>query len=207
MKHVKILLGAVAVLYPVLVFLSLVVFKINHRYISVFIVALAITYFIVNRKNYKGKDSIVLFVTPAALLIIGTICVFSKSELVLKLYPVLADIAYLLIFGTSLFFPPPMVYYFITLLNKTIEKNIPAEKFIRFCRRATFVWCIFFVLDGIVAYLTAVGFSDIIWGIYNGGITYAIIGLLFAGDFIVVKFLEKKEMAAAKNLEARDENT
>jgi uncharacterized membrane protein len=193
MKQIKVLLGAVAVLYPILIFLSLVVFKIHVRYISIFVVVLAISCFIVNRKNYQGKDSVILFVTPTVLLIIGMICIFFKSELILKLYPVIADVAYLLIFGISLFFPPPVVYFFVNLLSKHSKEKIPAPKFDRFCRQATLVWCIYFVVDGIIAYLTILGSSDIIWGIYNGGITYVMIALLLVGDFFMIKYIEKKE--------------
>jgi uncharacterized membrane protein len=51
---------------------------------------------------------------------------------------------------------------------------------------------VFFVLDGIAALITVFYGSDLIWGIYNGGITYAMMGLIFIGEFIILKKVKKK---------------
>jgi uncharacterized membrane protein len=119
----------------------------------------------------------------------------TKSRLVLKMYPVMADIAYVLICATSLFIPPPIAFYFVDIIDKTIKNAFTKERFERYCRDATIVWCIFFVVDGIIAVVTTFFIEDeIIWGIYNGGITYIGMGLIFACEYIVLKHAAKKEM-------------
>ena len=147
----------------------------------------------------------VLFISPAILTVIGVVCFFSKSPLVLKMYPALADVMYIVILGTSLYIPPPLVCYFIEIFDKSIKEKIEPEKFDGYCRKASIVWIGFFVIDGIISVLTVFFVSDLAWGIYNGGITYFIMGLIFIGEFVAVKIIAKKEIAN-KNMEVNNEN-
>jgi uncharacterized membrane protein len=194
-RRMKYLFGALIVLYPVLVFSALVIFKLSIRYLSVLIIALAVAYFLVHRHNYKGRHRIVVFVSPAILCCIGIICLITKSSLTLKIYPALADLVYLVIMGTSILIPPPVVFYFINMFDKKIKDHIETGFFEQYCRRAAIVWCVFFVLDGIVALITVFRASDIVWGIYNGGITYVLMGLIFVGEYFILKMIEKKSLA------------
>jgi uncharacterized membrane protein len=190
-KH---LFGLIAILYPLLVFCVLVVFKLPIRYLSIGIIVFAIAYSVINGRNYKGKHMAALFISPVILCVIGAVSLIldDKSPIVIKLYPVLADIAYLTIMITSVFFPPPLAYYFIDIFDKSMKTVIPKETFDRYCFKASLVWCVFFVLDGIAALITVFYGSDLIWGIYNGGITYAMMGLIFIGEFIILKKVKKK---------------
>jgi uncharacterized membrane protein len=194
-RRIKYLFGALIVLYPVLVFSALVIFKLSIRYLSVFIIALAIAYFLVNRHNYKGRHRMVVFISPALLCCIGIICLITKSSLTLKIYPALADLVYLVIMGTSIFIPPPVVFYFINMFDKTIKDHIEPGFLEHYCRKAAIVWCVFFVFDGAVALVTVFWASDIVWGIYNGGITYVLMGLIFVGEYFILKMIEKKSLA------------
>jgi len=193
-KHgAKYFFGLIAVIYPILVFCALVVFKLPIRYLSIGIIIFAIAYSIVNSRHYKGKHTIVLFVSPLILCIIGVISLcLDDSPFFIKLYPSLASLAYLTIMITSFFFPPPLAYYFVDIFDKSIKTKIPKDIFDSFCYRATVVWCVFFVIDSIIAVITAYYGSDFIWGVYNGGITYCTMGLIFVGEFIVLKSIEKK---------------
>jgi uncharacterized membrane protein len=62
------------------------------------------------------------------------------------------------------------------------------------------VWCVFFSLDAVVAAITVFWASKLIWGIYNGGVTYILMGGIFAGQYIIIKVIEKKALAG-KNQE------
>jgi uncharacterized membrane protein len=193
-KHgAKYLFGLIAVMYPVLVFCALVVFKLPIRYLSIGIIVFAIAYTIVNSRHYKGKHTVALFVSPLILCTIGVISLcIGDSPIFIKLYPALASIAYLTIMITSFIFPPPLAYYFVDIFDKKIKTKIPKEIFNNFCFRASVVWCVFFFVDAIIAVITVYFCSDIVWSIYNACITYCIMGLIFVGEFIVLKIKEKK---------------
>jgi uncharacterized membrane protein len=204
-RRMKYLFGVLIVLYPVLVFSALVIFKLSIRYLSVFIIALAVAYFLVHRHNYKGKHTIVVFISPVVLCGIGIICLITKSSLTLKIYPALADLIYFVIMGTSVLIPPPLVFYFLNMFDKKIKEHIKPEFFERYCRRAAIVWCVFFVVDGAFSLVTVFWGSDIIWGIYNGGITYVLMGLIFAGEYFILKMVEKKSLAGKANAGEKEE--
>jgi len=193
-KHgAKYFLGLIAIMYPVLVFCALVIFKLPIRYLSIGIIIFAIIYSIINSRHYKGKHTVALFVSPLILCVIGVVSLYlDDSPVFIKLYPALASIAYLTIMLTSFLFPPPLAYYFIDIFDKSIKTKIPKQTFDNFCFRASVVWCVFFAVDAVIAALTAFFSSEIFWGIYNGGITYCIMGLIFIGEFIVLKAIEKK---------------
>jgi uncharacterized membrane protein len=195
-RRMKYLFGVLIVLYPVLVFSALVIFKLSIRYLSIFIIALAVAYFLVHRHNYRGKHTIVVFISPVVLCCIGIICLITKSSLTLKIYPALADLIYLVIMGTSILIPPPVVFYFLNMFDKKLKEHINPEFFEQYCRKAAIIWCVFFVFDGAVSLVTVFWGSDIIWGIYNGGITYVLMGLIFVGEYFILKMVEKKSLAA-----------
>ncbi|MDR2375611.1 MAG: hypothetical protein LBD96_04135 [Treponema sp.] len=196
LKHrMKYLLGVLVLLYPLLVFSALVIFKLSLRYLSVFIITLAVACFLVNRHTYKGRSALVVFISPAILCCIGITCLLTKSSIILKIYPVLVNFAYLVIMATSVFIPPPVVLYFINLFDKAAKDRMAPELLERYCRRATIAWCVFFAFDGCIALATVFWGSDIIWGIYNGGITYVLMGLVFSGEYFILKVMEKKYQA------------
>jgi len=47
------------------------------------------------------------------------------------------------------------------------------------------VWCGFFVLNGAIALGTALWASEAVWSLYTGVISYVLMGLLFAGEYLV----------------------
>ena len=191
-NRARFLFGLIAILYPLLVFCALVVFNLPNRYLSIGIIVFALAYSVVNYRQNRGKHAAALFISPVILCGIGAVSLFLNSSLVLKLYPALADLAYITVFTTSLFVSPPFAFYFIDIFDKSIKEKLPKAAFERYCFRATLVWCVFFFLDGIIAVCTVFFGTDIIWGIYNSGITYVIMGLIFAGEFILLKMLVKR---------------
>ena len=199
-KH---LFGLLAILYPLMVFSILVIFKLPVRYLSIGIIIFAIAYSIVSGRNYRGKHTAALFISPVILFAIGAVSLFlnDHSPVVIKLYPPLADLAYITIMVTSLFIPPPLAYYFIDIFDKSMKTKIPKERFDRYCFRATIVWSVYFFIDSIIALIIAFYGSDVVWGIYCGCITYVNIGLIFTGEFIILKMMEKKVCMGITNEE------
>jgi uncharacterized membrane protein len=211
--HIKFVLGTASLLYPLAVFLCIVVFKVSARYLSIFIIVFAVFYFIINGRNYyrenkekKGKITAAIFISPAILCVIGAVCLLTSSPTVLKMYPALADAAYLTIFTTSLFMPPPLVSHFITIIDKKIKERIAKEKFDVYCRQATIVWCVFFFIDGLIALWTVFWVSDFAWGVYNGGVTYAVMALIFAGDYIILKIIAGKTPVKIENTGGKNDS-
>ncbi|MDR0452281.1 MAG: AMP-binding protein [Treponema sp.] len=207
---VQILSVILAVAYPVLVFCFLVILKMPARAFSLFVVAAALVSFLAlsakkkpparegpesspGQMPGKARFSAGPRVFNVALLgAVGLLCFFTNSPLVLKLYPVLMNALFLFVFGGTLFFPPVMVFRLAVLQDRGIRGSLAEKRIEAYCRKVTMVWCAFFVLNGGVAAYSVFRASDAFWSLYNGGISYILIGILFAGEFSVRKITDKK---------------
>ena len=111
-------------------------------------------------------------------LSLSLIALWDNHFLVLKLYPVLVNAAMLSVFTHSLFVPPSIVEQFA----RRREPELAPES-VTYTRRVTQVWCVFFVLNGGIALVTALWASAATWSLYNGFIAYLLMGFLFAGEY------------------------
>jgi uncharacterized membrane protein len=212
--NLKGVIGALALFYPLAVFLSFVVFDVKPNHLSVFIVLFAILYFVMVLTQTERKKPM-MFISPALLFLIGLTGLSldmpfvqqlfpnlaGKTEDVIKFYPVLANTAYFILFWTTLIFPPTLVYDIVLLFDKRAKDDAVKEPMEIFCRRATKAWCVFFVIDTVLAAVTIFIYpSDTekaraIWAIYNGAITYIIMCAIFLIQLIRGKRLIKKSGA------------
>jgi len=185
-KVFKVFFFLAAALYPVMVYYFLVVRKIPLRQFSIFIIAFAVFAFIAGTSQKKTfyRNSLVL-------LGLGILCLITNSAIIIKFYPLLMNILFLFAFGSTLFVHPNMIFRFATMQDKSIRGSMAEKRVEAYCRKVTIVWCGFFVVNGSIAAWTIFSGSDVLWSVYNGGISYILIGVLFTGEFIVRKMVEK----------------
>jgi uncharacterized membrane protein len=98
----------------------------------------------------------------------------------LKLYPALVNAVLLAVFATSLARPPSVIE---RLARLSVPDLPPAG--VRYTRRVTQVWCVFFVGNGMVALATALWASTEVWAFYNGFLAYVLMGVLFGAEWLV----------------------
>lgn len=97
-------------------------------------------------------------------------------------YPVLVNAILLLLFAYSLFAPPTVV----ERLARITEPQLDAAG-IAYTRRVTQVWCGFFIVNGAIALTTCLSGDITLWTLYNGGISYLLMGALMGIEWIVRK--------------------
>lgn len=121
----------------------------------------------------------------------GIIAIITRSARILTFYPALVNLFFLVLFGHTLFAGPSMVYRLATLKDKSIAISPYRKKIAAYCRNVTLVWCCFFIVNGSIALMSVSGDSYRFWALYNGCIAYILMGLLFAGEYIVRKVVQK----------------
>jgi len=182
-----------AVLYPAFVFYFLVVRKTPLRLFSLFIAAFALVAFITRTSSSKGKAGGNSFVwTSLLLLAVGLVCFITGSALILKLYPLLMNILFLAAFGITCLSPPNMIFRFAIMQDRSIRGSLSEKRVESYCRKVTKAWCGFFMVNGSIAAWTIFSGSDVLWSVYNGGISYILIGIFFVGELIIRKMVQKK---------------
>ena len=175
-----VLQGAVAVAYPILIWLGLTRFQ--PRVLALLVLGFGLIRFAMARRGSTQSSAAAIrsLALPAILIgsIIGAVLIWN-DEIGLLLMPVAISLAFLFAFGVSLFRGPPMVERFARLQVTDLS---PEE--IAYCRRVTWVWCGFFVLNaGVAGFLASARLTDA-WVLYTGLISYVLMGLLFAGEYL-----------------------
>ena len=181
----KILQALLWLAYPLAIFFGL-------QFLEPWAVALLLVLALLARRSrdagrfLKGlsRAEIAVFV---CMLCLAAATALTNSETLLKLYPAAMNLGMLLIFGLSLLNPPSMVERFARLR----EPDLPPAG-IAYTRCVTQFWCGFFVLNGALATFTALYTSRETWALYNGLIVYLLMGSIFAGEWLIRRYVIKR---------------
>lgn len=165
------LIGLVTVLYPIAIYFSLG--RIEPRWIALLLLSVAVMRALTSPEKFWRYAA-------AAALLLALLSMYLNHATPLKLYPVVVSVTLLSVFAISLWHPPSIIERFARLQDPALP-----DEAIPYTRKVTIIWCVFFILNGTIALLTAIYASDRIWALYNGLISYCLIGLLFAGEWLV----------------------
>ncbi|WP_210403250.1 hypothetical protein [Salinicola sp. MH3R3-1] len=123
---------------------------------------------------------------PLLVLLMAT----GRAELGLRLWPVVVNLGLLLLFSHGLRHPP-------TLIERYARRQEPAlpPHAVRYTRRVTQAWCVFFVINGSIALATAI-YADLeTWAWYNGGIVYGLMLAMFVGEWCIRQRVKRRAEA------------
>lgn len=102
----------------------------------------------------------------------------TDSEALLRAYPIVVNAGMLVAFGATLCNgKQPMIEKFARLRRPDLD-----ARSVRHTRRVTQGWCVFFALNGAVSAVCALWASRALWALYNGVITYLLIGVLIVAE-------------------------
>ncbi len=105
----------------------------------------------------------------------------------LMFYPVLLNTALLIVFGQSLFREQSLIETIARKRNMDVGPHN-----LGYLRVLTAVWTGFFVISVIISTLTAVSGNMSIWLLYNGLVSYLLMGVLIVGELIVRYFFKRR---------------
>ncbi|QJD60850.1 hypothetical protein HG264_09820 [Pseudomonas sp. gcc21] len=114
-----------------------------------------------------------------AALVLISLGVLGHAELGMRAYPVAISLIMLIVFAGSLIHGMPV----IERLARLREPDLPEEGVV-YTRRVTWAWCFFFVANGGISAWTALYADLTTWTLYNGFISYCLMGLMFAGEWV-----------------------
>lgn len=120
-------------------------------------------------------------------LLLAAVTWFANGALPARMYPVAVNLGMLILFGWTLLRPPSMV----ERIARLTEPDLPPYGIV-YTRRVTQVWVAYFIINGSIAFWTAVWGSQAIWTLYNGLISYCVMGVLFGGEWLVRRHVRQK---------------
>ena len=188
----KIFFTAISVLYPVIVYCGYRYWGLSPRRLSLMLLALGFYHFLnfTRSKTQVERGRTGIFVV--LIFLCALVAFFADNILFVKFYPVLVNLSLLSFFGFTLWRPPSFAFRMASLHDKSLENSPSFKSVERYCRNVTVGWCIFFVVNGSIAALTVFVGSDKIWSLYNGLISYILVGLFFIVEYLVRKMVQSK---------------
>jgi uncharacterized membrane protein len=126
-----------------------------------------------------------------ALILLCTFCALALLDTqlrLLRLYPVLISLGGAGFCWYTLAYPPSAIERFA----RRVGMAIPTQA-IGYLRGVTLLWLGFFCLNATVAGYTAVATDVAIWALYNGLISYLIIGMLLLGEWLYRPHYQRKQ--------------
>ena len=126
------------------------------------------------------------------LPILITFCViflfYFKRFVVLKYYPPICNLFLFLVFFLSLFGKETVIQKFARMCGDVLEHQAWV-----YTRRVTYVWVVFTFINFLISVWTIFQ-SDRVWLIYNGCVSYILIGLVFGLEYITRVILRKRKL-------------
>ncbi len=152
-------------------------------------------------KNFRGLK--LTITPPVAVGVIFAILLYLANFIYLggitaipsigKLIPAIISLSIFILFVSSLSDKESIVEGFA----RRMEDNLPKEVSV-YCRYVTIVWSIYFIIN-IGISLDSIHRSPEWWAIYNGIISYIIIGLIFLVEYIA-RIIFKKNLAKKQHM-------
>lgn len=174
----RLLAGVLALAYPLWVFAGL-------RWLEPRWIALGLVAAVALRGMARRREGAPLPLEPVVLpgLMVGSVVLgtlWLNEPKLLLLVPALVSAGLLLAFGRSLGSGP-------TVIESIARMQVPdlPEEEVRYCRSVTVVWCAFFLGNGGIALWLALTGDVQRWAAYTGLISYVLVGVLYAAEFVV----------------------
>lgn len=174
----NVLHGVLAVAYPVAVWWSLSHF--SPRVVGLLLLAVLVPLLALRLRGADREQRWGVLRVPLAIMALLLLGVAFDDEGFMLAMPVLVNLVLLVSFGVSLRGERPMIERFARMVDPELDEPRRAH-----CRQATWAWTIFFALNGAAAAVLAAAAPLSWWAAYNGGIAYGLMGLMFAGEWIV----------------------
>lgn len=169
----NIALGALLVLYPFWMSYSL-----NEYGLS----AVAYTLIGVGVVRLLSQRAGALWPLSILAVVCGASAALLSEPFWLSFYPVTTSLAALCLFAFTLLRPPSMIERFARI----VEPELPPSGVV-WTRKVTKVWCAFFIINAAIACWTVFWGSQQQWLLYNGFISYLLMGGLFVGEYVLRK--------------------
>ena len=127
-------------------------------------------------------------ILPVLITVLVIVLFHYTQWLFVKFYPVVVNFSLFMMFFVTSFHKETVIQRFA----KIIEPNIK-PKALEYTRKLTYIWAGITFLNFLIS-LATVYMSEKVWALYNGCISYILIGLIFAIEYVVrINFKRKHD--------------
>jgi uncharacterized membrane protein len=106
-------------------------------------------------------------------------------------YPIVVSLGLAAVFGHSLLHGPCVV----ERIARLRDPHLPAWV-VGYTRTVTKVWLVFFLANAAMSAATAIAGDLQLWTLYNGFVSYILMGCIFVAEFAVRSYLRRRQRVA-----------
>jgi len=110
---------------------------------------------------------------------------FTKIQAV-KFYPVLMNFIFFCVFFSSIFAKETVIQKIARFTDGKLDEPV-----FTYTKNLTYVWIVFLFINFLIS-LRSLFMSDEFWALYNGCISYILVGIMFGSELIVRYFFKKR---------------
>ena len=126
------------------------------------------------------------FLFPIFIMLLVILIFHYTNWIVAKYYPVIVNFVLFCIFFGSTFSEETVIQKMAKLMGPNIK-----PKALEYTRRLTYIWSIFMLANFFIS-LATVFMSEKVWAIYNGFLSYMLVGGFFIIEYMVRINFKKK---------------
>ena len=140
-------------------------------------------------KQFMRSFSKILKTILPVITMFAVIIAFHFTEIVyLKFYPVIVNFLLFILFFSSTFQEKTIIQRFALLAEPNAKPPV-----LDYTRKLTYYWSAFMLINAIISAITVV-LPKNIWIIYNGFVSYFLVGLFFVIEYIIrINFKRKHD--------------
>ena len=170
------LLAIILIFYPVIVYMGLSYFE--PRYIAIVLIGI-FALRLASSQSVKNKLPWLKLTSVLAISVLLLTAIFD-IEIGVLLYPVVMNLGLLFIFAFSLYKKPSVIETLARIQEPELDQFA-----VKYTENVTLVWCVFFCLNGSIALYTALFLSLEQWTLYNGLISYILMGTIMSVEWLI----------------------
>ena len=128
------------------------------------------------------------FLMPLCITLTVIILFHYTKIFAAKLYPVAVNFVICTVFWSSLFTKETIIQKFAKALDGELN-----DFGLVYTKNLTYIWCVFLLINFLISVWT-IFLNEHIWAIYNGFISYILLGTLFIVEYTIRRILKKKKI-------------
>ena len=177
----KIILIAIILIYPFLIFFGIKFLSI--KYLGLLIILMFSLRLLILKNSV---DKVWIYITILGIILV-LFSMFVNNIIVMLLYPMFISCILCITFAYSLFQDKSIITKIAIKMSNT---DLPAFA-LTYTWYVTLAWCMFFVVNASISLATVIYGAMDVWSIYNGFISYILIGIFMSIE-IIVRFLVRR---------------
>ena len=127
-------------------------------------------------------------ILPVLITVLVIVLFHYTQWLFVKFYPVVVNFSLFMMFFVTSFHKETVIQRFAKIIEPDIK-----PKALEYTRKLTYIWAGITFLNFLIS-LATVYMSEKVWALYNGCISYILIGLIFAIEYVVrINFKRKHD--------------